>query len=166
MNQFVGYENIIPLLAPVDMGSTAKTTGYVDLRAANHFAFLVSIGNIDSATTTDVIDITVEAATAPTGTEAAIGFSYRKSGIVTANTWATITEVVATATLAVGVTDDSLCYWIEVDVPALAANDYRYVRLKATDNPDMTACLISVLGFIDPIYKQSTHLAATAAASA
>lgn len=167
MNPFAQYQNIIPLLAPVDIASTVTASGYMDLKTAHRAAFLVALGAVTSATVTDREEITVEAATAPDGTEAAIAFNYRLSGAVGANTWGAITAVAATGNVSLDpAADDDKMVWIEIDPDALAANDYRYVRVKLTDNPDMTACLVSVIGFIDPRYKQTTMITATASASA
>lgn len=164
MNPFVAYDNIVPLLAPQDIASTATASNYLDLKYAQEAAFLVSLGAVTSATTTDREEITVEAATAPDGTEAQIDFKYRLSGALNANTWGAITS--ASVLSLDPAADDNKLVWIEIDVDALAANDYRYVRVKLTDNPDMTACLVGVVGFTRPRYKQTTHLSATASASA
>ena len=43
-NNFVGYENIIPLLAPQDITSTVTPSGYMNLRGAHKAAFLVVLG--------------------------------------------------------------------------------------------------------------------------
>lgn len=167
MNPFMQYENVIPLLAPADIATTVTASNYMDLRAANHAGFLVVLGALTSATTTDREEITVEAATAPGGTEAAVAFKYRLSGALGANTWGAITEVAATAALSLDpAADDNKLVWIELDLPALADDDLRYARVKLTDNPDMTACIVAVLGMLDPAYKQATHVSATAAASA
>lgn len=167
-NAFVGYENIMPLIAPVDMASTVKTSPYVDLKYAQDVAFLVSFGAITSTTTTDTIVITVEAASAPTGAESAIGFNYRKSGeAASANTWAA--KAAATSTgLAIGVTEDGILVWIELDPAAVQADiaNARYVRLVLTDTPDMEAALVGAVALMRPRYKMTTFLSATAAASA
>lgn len=163
-NTFGMYENVVPLLAPVDIASTVTASPYMDLKGANHAAFLVMFGAITSATLLDTEDITVEAATAVDGTEASISFSYRKSGAVGANTWGTIAS--ATLVAMAASVDDNMAVWIDIDPDALAASDYRYVRVKLTDNPDMTACLAAVVGFIDPRYKKYTMTSVTASASA
>ena len=165
-NPFVAYDNIIPLLEPKDITTTITASSYMDLKYAHKAAFLVVFGAITSATLLDVEEITVEGATAPGGTEAAIAFSYRLSGALGANTWGAITTVGATGFALAASVDDNKAVWIEIDPDALAASDYRYVRVKLTDNPDMTNCLVTVIGLIQPRYKQTTHLSATASASA
>ena len=164
-NPFVGYDNIVPFLAPQDIGSTATTCPYIDLYNAHEAAFLISFGAVTSATATDHYDITIEAATAEAGTEATIGFSYRVSGIVGTNTWGAVTTCASTG-VEVGSTDDNKSYWIELDPAALAANDYRYVRAVITDDDDMSAGLVFGAAFLQTRYRQTTHLSATASASA
>ena len=165
-NQFIGYDNFVPLLAPVDIASTATTCAYMDLRNAQKASFLIQFGAITSATTTDEFVITVQAATAEAGTEAAIDFRYRLSGAVGANTWGAVTTVAAATGLGMGADDsDNMFVWVEVDPDALAGSDYRFARIVLTDNDDMTACLVSVMGIGEARYKQTTHISATASAS-
>lgn len=164
MNPYAQYENVIPLLEPKDIASTATASAYMDLKGANRAAFLVMFGAITSATAGDVEDVTVEAATAEGGTEAQVDFKYRKSGALGANTWGTITSA-SVVSMAASV-DDNKWLWIEVDPSAMAASDYRYVRVKCTDNPDMTACLVGIVGFIEPKYRMTTMVTATGSASA
>lgn len=166
MNLFVEYDNLIPLLAPADIASTATSSNYMDLKYAHRAAFLVVFGAVTSATTTDREVVTVEAVSDPSGAEAAIAFKYRLSGAVGANTWGAITASLSTGLGIDPANDDNKLLWIEVDVDALAADGYRYVRITLTDTPDMTACLVAVIGFIQPRYKQTTHKSATASASA
>lgn len=168
MNPYAQYENIIPLLAPADIASAITASGYMDLKTANRASFLVVFGAITSATATDREVVTVEAATAEGGTEVAIAFNYRKSGAVGANTWGAIMAATSAGVELDPDADDNVMLWIEIDPAAVyaAKKNARYVRVKLTDNPDMTACLVSVIGFIDPIYKQATMISATASASA
>lgn len=167
MNPYAQYENIIPLLAPVDIASTITASGYMDLKTANRASFLVAFGLVTSASA-DVEVLTVEAASAEGGAEAAIAFNYRKSGAVGANTWGAITAATSAGINIDPSTDDNVMIWIDIDPAAVyaAKKNARYVRVKLTDNTDMTACLVSVIGFIDPIYKQATMISATASASA
>lgn len=167
-NPFVGYDNIVPLVAPVAGTTGTITSPYVDLRNAQNASFLVQFGAITSTTTTDEMVITVECATAEGGTEAAVGFRYRKSGAVGANTWGAVTTVAATG-VGMGADDsDNMCVWVELEPDELAANDYRYARFKATPSPasQMEAYVIAALAFIQARYKQTTHISATASASA
>ena len=164
MNLFGEYGNFFPLLAPVDAASNVQTTPYVDLKGVHKARFLVMIGNINSGTATDTEVITVEAATAEGGTEAAVAFRYR-TVLVGSNQWGAITTADTTG-VSLAVTDDNINVLIEIDPDELAASDYRYVRLVATDTPDMAACLISVLAELSPRYKMTSNISATASASA
>lgn len=163
-NAYIEYDNFIPLLAPADVASTITATPYMDLKYAQRAAFLVFIGAVTSASA-DIECMTLEGATAPTGVEAAVGFTYRLSGAVGANTWGAPTAV-GTTGLEIGLTDDNKIIWVEIDPSVMAASDYRYVRLRFTDVTDMGAFIPSVIGVVQSRYKQYTHLSATAAASA
>jgi hypothetical protein len=167
-NPFIGYDNIVPLVAPVAGTTGTITSPYVDLRNAQKSSFLVMFGAITSTTTTDEMVITVECATAEDGTEAAIAYRYRISAAVGANTWGAVTSVAATG-VGLGADDsDDMSVWVEVDPDELAANDYRYARVLATPSPasQMEAYVISVCAIIEARYKQTTHISATASASA
>ena len=163
--RFLGYENIIPLVSPADVSTTATTTPYVQLSNAQRAAFLVFFGSITSSTATDVEAIVLQCATAEGGTEAGLGYSYRLSGAVGANTWGAVTTVGATG-YAAGLSDDDKILWIEIPVDVMAANDYRVARLVLTDTDDMIAFEVAVLAVIEPRYAQTTHISATASASA
>ena len=164
-NPFVGYDNIVCFLAPQDIVSTATTCAYVDLRNAQKCFFLIQFGAITSTTVTDDWTITIQAATAEGGTEAAVAFRYRKSGAVGSNTWGAITTADTTGVIAAPDADDNKGYWIEIDPDALAANDYRYVRAVLTD-VDSEATLVTGFAFLQARYRQTTHISATASASA
>lgn len=162
-NPFVQYDNVVPLLAPVDMGTTATKTPYVNLKGAHWLSFLIQFGVTTPNATTDIIDVTVEAATAADGTEAAIAFQYRVSSAVTANTWGAVTTATTTGA---ELTDDheGMSLWIDVNPDALAASDYQFVRAAVEMNA-FTACFGSAVAFLDARYKQTTMQASTASAS-
>lgn len=161
---YLGYENIIMLLEPKDIATTITASAYMSLKGANRAAILVIFGAITSATA-DTYDITLEAATAEGGTEAAIDFYYRKAGALGANTWGAITSCSATGGLSISADEDNIMIWIELNVDEMAASDYTVARVRLTDNADMAAGLVSVLGFVDPVYRQTTHKSVTASAS-
>ena len=166
-NPFVGYDNIVPLVAPVAGTTGTITSPYVDLRNAQKFSFLVQFGAITSTTATDAMVITVQAATAEGGTEAAVAFRYRKSGAVGANTWGAVTTADTTG-MEMGADDsDNMAVWVEVDPDALAASDYRYARFIAAPlvASQMEAYVISAIAILEARYKQTTHISATASAS-
>lgn len=162
-NPFVQYDNVIPLLAPVDVADTNTVIGYMDVKNATSAAFLVLCGLLTSSTALDYLYITVEAATAVDGTEASIAFKYRKANAVGANVWGAVTSA-SDISLYASV-DDGVSLWIEVDPQVLAASDYRYVRVRA--NPtDLAATLIAGVGFLGQRYRMTTMTSATASASA
>lgn len=161
-NTLAMYENIIPLLAPVDNAGTAVATPFIDLKTAHNAAFLVYCGVITAGTADAVVTITVEAATAAaSGSEAAIGFTYRKSGIAAANTWDAAAAATSTGAT-FGSTDDGKMMLVELDPAAVQAakTDGRYVRLVFTPT-DFTVSLATVIGIIAPRYAQTTMVSAT-----
>ena len=167
-NQFIGYDNIVPLVAPVAGTTGTITSPYVDLKNAQKASFLIMFGAITSTTTTDAMVITVECACAEGATEAAIEYRYRLSGAVGANTWGAVTTVASTGFSLLADTHDNMSIFVEVDPDVLAASDYRFARFKATPSPasQMEAYVISALAILEARYKQTTHISATASASA
>jgi hypothetical protein len=164
-NQYLGYDNVFNVLAPIDCASNITATQYVPLKGVNRLSFLVNVGVFTPAATTDFEVITVEAATLESGTETAIAYSYRLSGIsASANTWGAITAVGATGTYYTGIMDGR-SLWIDVDPDALAASNYRYVRVKLTDDTNSTVCLACVNAFVSPKYRMTTFVSLTACAS-
>ena len=163
-NNSVQYNNVVPLIQPVDGGTTDYVTPYVNLKGAHKLAFLVQFGVTTPNATTDVIDVTVQAATAADGTEAEVAYTYRKSSAVTANTWGAVT---AATTAGIDLTDDDegMSLWIEVDPDALGASDYQFVRVAVALNA-FTVCLVSAVAFLDSRYKMTTMISSTASASA
>ena len=167
-NQFVGYDNIIPLVAPVAGTTGTITSPYMNLKNAQKASFLISFGAVTSTTATDHLLITVDAATAEDGTEAQVDFRYRLAGAVGANTWGAVTTVAAATGCAAitGAAGDNTALWVEIDPDALAASDYSFVRFVSTPTASMEAFVIGAVGIIEARYKQTTHISATASASA
>ena len=167
MNPFLGYQNIIMLLEPKDIVTTATNSAYMDLKNANRACFLVSYGAITSDTALDEAQVYVQAATAVDGAEAQIAFNYRQSGALGTNTWGAITARTATQVVSLqAFVDDNKMLWIEIDPEALASSDYRYVRVSLTDSTALGAALVCVHGFIAPKYRMATFTSVTASASA
>ena len=168
MDFLEGYFNIIPLLAPVDNVAAETATAYIDLKLAQDACFLVNNGLVTSATATDLVAVTLEAATAVTATEAAIIYNYRLSAAVGANTWGDIATAAATGVELDPATHDNMALLIDANpakVQAQKANA-RYVRVRLGTAADMGAHLVGVLAIVKPRYKQDTMASATAAASA
>ena len=166
-NTNVNYENAIILLAPQDITNAETPSSYMKLDYAQEAGFLVVFGAITSATTADSILITVEACTAPAGTEVAVDFSYRISGALGTNTWGAKTAATS-AGFSILNAVDNVMVWIDIDPAAIQADvtDALYARVFLSSPADMTACLVTVIGFTRPRYKQNTHKSATGAASA
>lgn len=161
MNPFAEYENIVPILAPVDIAGNATETPFMDLKTAHQAAFVVYFGVLTTATAADHIDVTLVAATSSaTTSEAAVTFSYRLSAATGTNTWGAITAALA-AGVEIASTDDGKALWIEIDPAAIQAQkaDARFVSVHLT--PDgMAASLVSVIGMISPRYRQTTMVSA------
>lgn len=146
-----------PLLAPVDIAATATATGYVDMSKYNQVTFIVSCGVSDT-----VGAITLEQCTTDDsdGTEAGLGFNYRKSAAaVTGDSMGVITHVDSTASLATLATDDACIYIIE---PDQLTDGYRWARLVFTPSGTASATIVGVMAvFHGQRYPQNIELSAT-----
>ena len=114
-NALALYDNIVPLTQPIDGGTTDFVTPYVNLKGAHKVAFLVQFGVTTEAATTDVIDVTVQGATAEGGTEGEVAYNYRLSSAVTANTWGAVTAA-TTAGIDLTKNHEGMSLWIEPDM--------------------------------------------------
>lgn len=162
------YENIVPLVAPVDgtTGNPIQGT-YLDIASANRAAILVYFGVVTSATATDTMTLTLEASTASTSnaSEEAIPFNYRVSAaFATGNTWGAVTAATS-AGVALGASTvfDGFAVLIDIDPAAVVAlkPDARWVRVVLSEDNAYSAVLYTMIGFINPRYKQTTMIAAT-----
>lgn len=164
-NSYGQYNNVFPLLNPVDLGSTATNIPSVALKGAHRIAFLVQQGVTTPNASSDICDITVVAATAEGAVaQTAITGYYRKSTGVAANAWGDITAFTATG---IELTDDDegFSLWIEIDCATLASSDYTHLHLNVEQNA-FSAFFLSATAFIDTRYKMATMSTATACASA
>jgi hypothetical protein len=168
MDFLEGTYNIVPLLAPVDNVAAETATAYIDLKLAQDACFLVTNGLITSASATDMVTVTLEAATGVTGTEAAIAYNYRISAAVGANTWGDIATAAATGIELDPAANDNMFLLVDANPVKVQAEkaDARYVRIRIGTAADMGAHLVGVVAFIKPRYKQDVMTSATAAASA
>ena len=166
-NQFVGYDNIVPLLAPVAGTTGTLTSPYMDLKNAHKASFLILFGVVTSTTAANYLAITVQGATIETGTEVAVDFRYRLSGAVGTNTWGAVTTAAAATGMieVIPALDLNAC-WIELDPDALGASDYRFMRFVATPTDSLDTYVVGAIGIIEARYKQTTHISSTAGASA
>jgi hypothetical protein len=156
------YENIIPLVAPVDGTTTSPASPYIDLQASHHATFLVYFGVVTSTTDTDTMTVTLEASTASTSdaSEEAIPFNYRYSAAhATSNTWSAVTAATS-AGVSMGASDafDGFMLLVDVDEGVLVGlkPDARWVRLQLTPSAAYSVLNYCSLGFADARYKQTT----------
>ena len=163
-NVFAMYDNVVPLVQPIDLGTTDTATPYVQLKGCHRLAFLVQFGVTTQNATTDIIDVRVECASLETVAETAVTFNYRLSSAVTANTWGAVTAATATGA-ELNYNHEGMSLWIEVDPDLLGTSDYKFARLNIIVNA-FTAVFVSVVAFLDSRYKMTTMQSATAAASA
>lgn len=148
--------HILPLVAPVDAVATAQTTGYVDMSKYNQVQFVVFCGAADTVGTLALEQSTTADSS---GTEAGLGFYYRKSGAVATDTMGAITHIDSTATLATLATDDALIYIIE---PDQLDDGKRWCRLVFTPSGTSSACLVSVHAVLSgPRYAANVMISAT-----
>lgn len=159
--QFAEGFKLLPILAPVDIAATATATQYVDLKEMQWASFYVQFGAVTNAALT----LTVEASTAGSSnaTEAAIPFKYRLTSAVATDSLGAITAATSDgATVAAG--DDNKGFWIDVDPAALPSNpgaDFAWLRLVLTPSSDMSACLVGVTAFLEPLYPGNAINSAT-----
>lgn len=164
---FGEYENIVPLVAPVDGTSGSPASPYMDLKTANRASFLIYFGVVTSATATDTLTVTLEASTASASnaTEESVAFKYRLSETAAAgNTWGAITDATSDG-LSMGASTvfDGFALLIDVDPQAITAKkpDARFVRVQLTPSAAYSALNYTVIGFIEPRYKQTTMVKAS-----
>ncbi len=162
------YENIVPLVAPIDAATTTPVqTPYLDIASANRAAFLIYFGVVTSTTATDTMTITVEASTASTSNagEEAIAFNYRVSAAVaTGNDWGAVTAATSDGvSLGASTVFDGFAMQIDVDPQYVVEKkpDARWVRVVMTESAAYSVLLYTVIGFIAPRYKQTTMVKAT-----
>lgn len=161
------YENIVPLVAPVDGTTSSPATPYLDIQSANRASILLYFGVVTSSTATDTLTVTLEASTASTSNagEEAVGFFYRVSDTVAGgNTWGAVTEATSDGvSMGASTVFDGYALLVDIDPQAIAAKkpDARWVRLQLTPSAAYSAILYTVIGFIDPRYRQTTMIKAT-----
>jgi hypothetical protein len=164
---FGEYENIVPLVAPIDGTTGSPASPYMDLKLAQAASFLLYFGVVTSTTATDELTVTLEASTASTSNagEETIPFKYRLSDTVAGgNTWGAITDATSAGLdLGASTVFDGMALLIDVDPAAVAAKkaDARWVRLQITPAAAYSVLLYTVIGFIRPRYLQTTMKAVT-----
>jgi 2-phospho-L-lactate guanylyltransferase (CobY/MobA/RfbA family) len=165
-NAFVEYDNVFPLLAPLDIAGTATATPYVDLKTAHDATIFVYVGAITTASADQTAGpvITIEAALtgASASTEVNYEFKYRLSAAIGTNTWAAIST--ASAGVDLTVTGDGKMLAIHIDPAAVqeALANARFVRAVITPGTGGATCLVAAWAVIRPRYKMTTMVSAAA----
>lgn len=162
-NRYIFAENVRPLISPVDTAATAVATPFVALANALHATFFVYFGTITAASADQAVIVTLEAATTgASGSEAAIAFTYRLSGIHTANTWGAATAATSSG-VSIGTTDDDKMLAIDINPAGLETlkADTTHVRVVITPDAGGSATEVAAWAVIKPRYPQVTHVSAT-----
>lgn len=150
-NKYGMFQQVIPVLAPIDIISSTTYSNFVKVNNAKWLQFQVQFGVI----TGDSCDITVEGCTSndTTGiTEITLPYNYRLSGAVGSDTWGAVTTA-DSGGFAVSASDDGKMVLIDVD-PATIDEGYNYVRLALAAYASMSACLASAVAVVYPRYAQ------------
>lgn len=149
--------HVLPLIAPVDAVATAVTSQYFDMSKFNQVQILVLCGAADTTGTISLEQCTTDDSD---GTEAALGFNYRKSAAaVTGDSMGAITHATASDGVATLATDDACVYVIE---PDQLTDGYRWARLVFTPSGTSSAVLVGAVAiFKGPRYPQNIQVSAT-----
>lgn len=162
-NKYVVCENVVPLVAPQDITTTATATPFVALKNALHATVFLYFGSITATSADQAITVTLEAATAAaSGSETAIAFNYRLSGATGANTWGAPTAATSSG-VSIATTDDNKILAIDVAFAGLDTllADTSHIRAVITPDAGATATLVAGWVVLDPRYPQYTHKSAT-----
>lgn len=133
-----GETHDLPVLAPVDAGSTTKYTDVVFLKNYESVKFCIPFGVI----TGDDIQVTVEECdNATPSNHTAIPFKYRKSAAVDSDSMGDVSDALAAGvTIAAG--DDGKALYIEVDGRQLS-DGYPAVRCVIDPGSSASVCLVA-----------------------
>lgn len=162
------YENIVPLVAPVDGTTTNPIQGeYLDISSAQRASILVYFGVVTSTTATDTATMTLECSSASTSnaSEEAIPFAYRISDTKAGgNTWGAVTQATSDGfSLGASTVFDGMAVIIDVDPQAVVDKKPlgRYVRVVITESSAYSVMLYTMIGFVEPRYAQTTMVKAS-----
>jgi len=158
---YVQDEDIINLLAPIDIVATTTMSNWMDLSNAHDASFLVYFGVLTSVSTTDDGVVTVEASSVSvSGSETQVPFSYRLSGAAGTNTWGSITAVSADVGAPMALGSDGMCMHIQIDPDVINALSTtvlkRWVRVSIDPTAEADHTNVAVLGLTRPRFKQTT----------
>lgn len=152
---------IVPLMAAVDITTTATNSNAVDLARCHRATFIVPFGNVTATSTDQNVVVTVLASSVVTsGTGTAIAFNYRLSGAVGTDTWGATTAATATGFSTTPALFLNSTLLIDVD-PAIARAavtnlNGRYIRIVITPNAGATHTIVGVLAELEPRYAQTS----------
>jgi len=151
--QFAQPLNIIPLLEPKNIASTATWSGFVDLDLVNWVTFIAQLGAVSSAGAS-CCDVTLTVGCSSVATTAGwteIAFNYRLSAAVGTNSWGTVTAGTSDG-VAFGPAIDNMALCVDVDPSIVATKGAtkRFVGLKLV--PTSTITNVSVVGLARPRY--------------
>lgn len=154
-----GKTHVLPVLAPVDAGSTTKYTDVVFLKHYEGVKFLIPFGVItgDSA----VVKV-YECDDSTPSNSTAIAFKYRLSAAVNADSMGAITDATAAAGATITADDDGKMLEIQVDGRQLSEG-YPAVRVEIDPGSSMSVCLVAAVAeFYGPRYGGDTQPSAVA----
>lgn len=148
--------HVYGVMTYADITTTATGTAYVDMQKYSSVQFLLGIGTNDTSGA-----ISMEQCTQATsaGTEAGLGFHYRKSGSVTDDTMGAITYVNSDSSAAYEAADDDKYFLVE---PDQLADGYRWCRLVVTPSGTASATPVWCVAILKgPRYPQNQEFAAS-----
>ena len=148
--------HIIPVFAPLDLGSGDMTTTHIKVTNALRITYLLSFGVI----TGDTATITIECSSAATTTSAsAIPFTYRLTGDTASDTYGDVTTC-DTDGLLITASDDNKLLMVDVNMSDVA-DTASYVALSCVTAGSMSACVTSAVALVQTRYGQYDPLSTT-----
>jgi hypothetical protein len=162
---------LVPLLTPQNIGTTATKSAFVNLGGAHRCTFIIPIGVLTATSIDQPLTVTVKAASSAASTLAvAIPFNWRLSGAVGTDTWSAIgsAQAAGLALLPTGgaaPVGASCTLIIDVDPAIVRAavvsltGKYAYVTL--TPDAGMTATNVAVLAELEPRYIQTSPVSSS-----
>jgi len=166
-SQFEMYQNVVPLVAPIDGTTGTVATGYLDMGTFHRGTLFIYFGVVTSTTDTDTVTVTLECSSASTSdaSEEAIPFQYRLSGTVAiGNTWGAVGSATS-AGLSLGASTvfDGKCLGIDIDPSVFVGHmpEAKYVRAQVTPSAAYSVMLYSAFAVTEPRYRQTTMVVAT-----
>ena len=166
-SQFEMYQNVVPLVAPIDGTTGTVATGYLNMGTFHRGTLFIYFGVVTSTTDTDTVTVTLEcsSASASNASEEAVPFQYRYSAaFATGNTWSAVTAATsAGASLGASTVFDGFMVGIDIDPSVLVGHmpEAKYVRAQLTPSAAYSVMLYSSFAVTEPRYRQTTMVVAT-----